>query len=324
MFETPFYQAFESALSRLQLRSGQQVVVALGGGVDSQSVLALANFFRQNHPEFRYLAIHLDHAFHEKSPEWAEFLRNECESMGFPSHVEPLLVPQGSRVSKEAAGRDARYQRMFELTEPDAVILLGQHRSDQAETFLLQLKRGAGPKGLSAMAQFSEGKEERTLVRPLLEFAKTEIYQFAEAHQLNWIEDDTNYDESIDRNFLRHSVMPLLEKRWSGIEKTIARSARLCAEHEALLKELLEVELRERISPEGYFDISGWNHISQLKQKALIRAWIELKHVTLPSSSILEELVTQLSRLPQGKVGVSWGQCRVVRVKKALHLKVSA
>ncbi|RTE87511.1 MULTISPECIES: tRNA lysidine(34) synthetase TilS [Gammaproteobacteria] len=308
-------------MAQLQLRPGQQVVVALGGGADSQSVLALCDQFRKLHPEFQYLAIHLDHAFHENSPQWAEFLAKDCKRRNFPTHIEPLRVPQGARISKEAAGREARYRRLAELTENDAVILLGQHRSDQAETFLLQLKRGAGPKGLSAMAVTADFTAERTLARPLLEFTKDEIYDFANQFELSWIEDDTNTDTSIDRNFLRHEIMPRLKARWPSIEKTIARSSELCAEHEALLQELLEDEMRQRVNDDNSLSLLDWASLSEAKQKAIIRIWLEQLGATLPSQSIMHELMAQLARFPQGKVGVRWASYQVVRVKKSLVLQ---
>ncbi|CUS48692.1 MAG: tRNA(Ile)-lysidine synthase TilS [Idiomarinaceae bacterium HL-53] len=307
-------------MAKLSLRHEQQIVVALGGGVDSQTVLALTQQYRKDHPQYQYLAIHLDHAFHPSSGEWAEFLDHECKQKCFPHIIEPLLVQSGARISKEAAGRDARYRRLAELTKPDAVILLGQHLSDQAETFLLQLKRGAGPKGLAAMAQVAVFNEQRRLARPLLAYTKEEIYRFARAHELQWIEDDTNFDTRIDRNFLRHEIIPKLKARWPSIEKTMARSAELCAEQQSLLEELLLPELEARQACSGALNVQNWNTYSTLKHRALLRLWLERQGASLPSQAVLNELVMQLARLPQGKVQVRWGQWQVKRVKRELVL----
>ncbi|MBA3989288.1 MAG: tRNA lysidine(34) synthetase TilS, partial [Idiomarina sp.] len=160
------------------------IVVALGGGADSQSVLDLTLRYREEHPQHHYLAIHLDHYFHPDSPKWAEFLRQQCIQHGIAHIVEPVDVPKQGRASKEALGREARYSRMAQLTDPRAVILLGHHLSDQSETFLLQLKRGAGPKGLAAMAPIAPFTDQRLLVRPLLGLNKAQIYQYAQARKL--------------------------------------------------------------------------------------------------------------------------------------------
>lgn len=303
----------------MQVQPNQQIVVALGGGVDSQTILDLTDRFRRDHPDYRYLAIHLDHAFHPKSGAWAEFLASDCERRQFPYHIEPLNVVQGARESLEELGRDARYARMAELTEDDAVILLGQHRSDQIETFFLQLKRGAGPKGLSAMAFMAPFVGQRRLCRPLLGVSKSELYAYGESFDVQWIEDDTNYDTRIERNFLRHDIVPRLKSRWPAIEQTVLRSTQLCAEQHALLSELLDTVLKE-IMQADVLDLTDWSTRSVPMQKALLRRWFELNEARMPSAAILAELVQQLQRLPQGKVGVRWGKWHVHRVKRSLQL----
>lgn len=294
-------------------------MVALGGGVDSQTILDLTDRYRRHYPQYRYIAIHLDHSFHPKSGAWSAFLRNDCERRQFPYLIEPLHIVQGPRESKEAIGRDARYAGLAERTEDNAVILIGQHRSDQIETFLLQLKRGAGPKGLSAMAFEAAFVGERRLCRPLLSISKSELYTYGEAFHVQWIEDDTNYDTRIERNFLRHDIIPRLKSRWPAIEQTVMRSAELCAEHEGLLTELLN-GLMKTISSGNVLELESWQHRSVPMQKAILRRWFEQNNAKMPSAAVLNELIQQLSRLPQGKVGVRWGTWAVQRNKRQLML----
>lgn len=332
-FPDDLYPIFESMLDSLALQAGQQIVVALGGGADSQSVLDLTLRYRQDHPEFRYLAIHLDHYFHADSPQWAEFLREHCERVDIDAIVEPLAVPSGPRTSKEEQGRNARYKRLGELTETNAVILLGQHRTDQVETFFLQMKRGAGPKGLAAMASVAamgsthpasgskaEGNERR-LVRPLLNVTKAQIYAYAHSRQLPWIEDDTNTDTEIDRNFIRHEVLPVLEQRWPSIQQTVARSASLCAEQTALLEQLLSVQLAARLEPEGFRLQPDWWDLDPALQRGLLRAWFAHEQIAMPSQAVLYELQTQVQRSTGGKqVQVSWSGIKVRRKQKWLKV----
>ncbi|MCO4320081.1 tRNA lysidine(34) synthetase TilS [Aliidiomarina quisquiliarum] len=319
MVTADLYPIFEQGLARLGLQAGQQIVVALGGGVDSQTILDLTDRYRRNYPQYRYLAIHLDHSFHPKSGAWSAFLQNDCERRNFPYLIEPLHIVQGPRESKEAIGRDARYAGLAERTEHNAVILIGQHRSDQIETFLLQLKRGAGPKGLSAMAFEAPFVGQRRLCRPLLSISKSELYAYGEAFKVQWIEDDTNYDTRIERNFLRHDIIPRLKSRWPAIEHTVLRSAELCAEHEGLLNELLS-GLMETISQGNVLALEGWQQRSVAMQKAILRRWLEQNGAKMPSAAVLSELIQQLSRLPQGKVGVRWGTWAVQRNKRQLIL----
>lgn len=318
--EDVFYRHYCEALARLDLTAPQQIVVALGGGADSQAVLDLTLRFRESHPEFDYLAIHLDHFFHPDSPQWAQFLRDECARLDMPAVVESLDVPTATRQSKEAAGRAARYQRLAELTAPSAVILLGQHLSDQSETFLLQLKRGAGPKGLSAMAEQAPFVGARRLCRPLLSHSKDAIYTYAHARSLRWIEDDTNRDTQIERNFLRHEVIPKLRQRWPQFEQVVARSARLCAEQQSLLEDLLDQDLDTRTSATGGLLLTGFSQLSEVHQRALLRAWLQQGGASMPSEAVLAQLVQQLSAQQDAQVQVRWGDQQVRRYQQELVL----
>ncbi len=319
MATVDLYPVFEQGLARLNLTAGQQIIVALGGGVDSQTILDLTDRYRRNYPQYRYLAIHLDHSFHPKSGAWSEFLRNDCKRRGFPYLIEALHIVQGARESKEAIGRDARYAGLAERTEENAVILIGQHRSDQIETFLLQLKRGAGPKGLAAMAFVAPFIGQRRLCRPLLSISKFELYAYGETHGVEWIEDDTNYDTRIERNFLRHDIIPRLKSRWPAIEQTVLRSAELCGEQVALLNELLDGVMQTTTNGD-ILALEGWQQHSMPMQKAILRRWFELNGAKMPSAAVLNELIQQLQRLPQGKVGVQWGSWSVQRHKRQLKL----
>lgn len=326
------YPEFSAALAALALHPSQQLVACLGGGADSQTILDLLDRWRTEHPDFTYLAIHLDHRFHENSGAWAESLQQDCARRRFPMHCEVLSVPQGSRVSKEAAGRDARYQRLSELAENDAVMLLGQHRNDQIETFLLQLKRGAGPKGLASMAQAIDANApqrpgQQTWLRPLLNVSKAEIYAYARAHQLHWIEDDTNYDTRIDRNFLRHEVVPKLEQRWPQFGNAVMRSAQLCAEQQQVLDELLDEQLAQAMNTNRELAVDKLSSHSAATQRALLRAWLQQQGASMPSYAQLEEIRTQMvlsgnDKQPQ----VAWGKFLLTRSRQRclqLHLRHS-
>lgn len=311
------YSTFKHRLLALELTEQQQFIACLGGGADSQTILDLLDRFRSEFPHYRYLAIHLDHAFHPSSGEWAQGLVTDCQRRNFPMTCEALPVKTGARISKEAAGREARYQRLSELGDNNAVFLLGQHRNDQIETFLLQLKRGSGPKGLAAMAPLShrvfDGKTQQWF-RPLLDVSKQAIYDYAHAHQLHWIEDDTNYDTTIERNFLRHEIIPKLEQRWSHFGDAVLRSAQLCAETQGLLEQLLADRVVPHIQADGTLATRWLNETSPDLQRGVLRYWLQLQQVTLPSYAQLEQLRTQmLFTTNDAQPQVCWAQYCVVR-----------
>lgn len=311
-----FYASYCAALDSLCEQGPRTIVVALGGGADSQSVLDLTLRYRTEHPQHEYLAIHLDHYFHPDSPKWAAFLKRQCELHEIPHIVEPIEVSIQGRQSKEAQGRDARYRRLAQLTAEHAIILLGHHLSDQSETFLLQLKRGSGPKGLASMAQFAPFVGERVLCRPLLAHSKADIYAYADARQLQWIEDDTNTDTRIERNFLRHDILPLLVKRWPQFEHTLARSARLCAEQQGLLEELLSEDLLSRMEYQTLC-VRGLSEYSKPRQRALLRLFLAKVNAPMPSAAQLEQVIQQLA---QRRVQVRFGAQQLCSFAEKLYL----
>ena len=287
------YDLFSESLASLTLKPGQQLVAALGGGADSQTILDLLMRYRQQHPQYGYLAIHLDHSFHPSSASWSSTIEQAAKAYGVKTIFELLDVPVANRQSKEAAGRERRYQRLSELTEDDAVLLLGQHRNDQIETFFLQLKRGSGPKGLSSMAHIQPWKGNRRLCRPLLSVSKEDILDYAQQQDLTWIEDDTNYDTRIERNFLRHKVVPLLEERWPQFGQSVLRAAKLCAEQQQVMDELLLERLRKEQLHNTHFPVSLLSSQSAAMQRALLRTWLQTLKRSLPSYEQLEQIRLQ-------------------------------
>ena len=140
-----------------------------------------------------------------------EHCESVCHHWQVPLHVLHVQVDT-QRNSVEAAARDARYRAIAALIGSHETLLTAQHLDDQCETFLLALKRGSGPTGLSAMAESMPffATEQR---RPLLGLSRRQLLSYAQAHHLTWVEDDSNADARFDRNFLRMRIVPLLRAR---------------------------------------------------------------------------------------------------------------
>jgi tRNA(Ile)-lysidine synthase len=120
--------------------------------------------------------------------------------------------------------------------------VLAHHQDDQAETVLLRLLRASGSDGLAAMRD-QRGFAHGRLWRPFLQVPRTALLTYAQAYGLRWIEDPSNEDHGLDRNFLRHRVLPVLRERWPQSGHALARSAELLAED----AELLGDEARRRL-----------------------------------------------------------------------------
>ena len=220
---------------------GRHVAVGLSGGVDS---VVLLHRLRALAPRlgFRLSAVHVHHGLSPNADAWAAFCRKLCKAWGVPLSVRKVRVRRRG-AGLEAAARAAR-RAAFGRVAADT-IALAHHLDDQAETVLLNLLRGAGPRGASAMPVAGRlgGK---LLLRPLLEVPRREILAYARTHRLGWVEDESNRDAALTRNFLRLHVGPLLESRFPRWRESLARAARLFAAADARAERVLRAFLARR------------------------------------------------------------------------------
>jgi tRNA(Ile)-lysidine synthase len=223
---------------------GARVVVALSGGPDSVALVHLLRDLEQAGELIVAGTAHLNHQLRgEAADDDERFCREVSASLGLPvevgrADVRALAREQGR--SLEDAARAARYaflDRAADRLRAD-VIAVGHSRDDQAETFLLRLLRGAGPRGLAAILP-----RAGRVVRPLLDVTRAELQAYLAARRIAFREDATNDDLGIPRNRIRHELIPYLQREFSaGIVDVLAREAAIAREDEARLEaEAIEV-----------------------------------------------------------------------------------
>jgi tRNA(Ile)-lysidine synthase len=255
-------------LGGLDLR-GKRVAVGLSGGVDSVVLLDLLCAAAPRHG-FRVAAVHVHHGLSPHADAWARFCRKLCRDRGVPLVVRRVGVRKQGR-GLEAAARAARRDAF--ARHPAPVIALAHQLDDQAETVLLNLLRGAGARGASAMPVAGRlgGK---ILLRPLLAVRRDAIEAYARARGLRWIEDESNRDAALTRNFLRLRVGPLLETRFARWRESLARAARHFAAADADARLLLREFLRAR----GLRAPSEAKLVEMLRQLTGTGARTEIEH----------------------------------------------
>jgi tRNA(Ile)-lysidine synthase len=225
-----------AAVEKLQLQ-GKRVAVGLSGGVDSMVLLhALSK------KKFPVTAIHVHHGLSPNADRWAAFCRKLCKRLGVPLTVRRVSVRKRGK-GLEAAARDARYEAFKSVPAP--VLVLAHHLDDQAETVLMNLLRGAGRRGASGMLRESQF-QGKTLLRPLLDVPREAIVAYAREHRLEWIEDESNVDESLTRNFVRRRLGPLLQEKYPKWRQNLARAARHFSRQDSKAQDLLRNFLEAR------------------------------------------------------------------------------
>jgi tRNA(Ile)-lysidine synthase len=266
---------------------GARIAVAVSGGIDSMVLLdALAERAERN--DFTLSAIHVNHGISPNAAAWSRFCAEQCAARAIPLQVHELQVARVSGESLEARARAARYA-CFDSANAD-VVALAHHADDQAETVLLQLLRGAGPRGLAAMPTFRPGCP--ALMRPLLGLTRGAIAARAQARQLQWITDESNDDTHYKRNLLRQAVAPVLAARFPGYPITIARAAAHQAEASALLDELAQHDAASAIDALG-LDCARLAALSAARGRNLLRWYLRSQGLQAPSEARLAELLHQ-------------------------------
>ncbi|MDQ3510868.1 MAG: tRNA lysidine(34) synthetase TilS [Pseudomonadota bacterium] len=206
--------------------------VGFSGGLDSGSLLhALAALSAARERGLR--ARHIHHGLHPHADEWASHCQRICDQLDVTLTVAHVRVSPDGR-GLEAAAREARHAALAADLLAGEVLVLAHHRDDQAETFLLRALRASGPDALGAMRRW-RGFGPGLLWRPLLQTPRAALEAYARQHGLEWIDDPSNLDQSLDRNFLRERVLPALRERWPHADAALAASAALCEQSGNLL-----------------------------------------------------------------------------------------
>lgn len=270
------------------LLNSQSILVAFSGGLDSTVLLHQLVLWRVQNPEVALRAIHIHHGLSPQADSWVQHCESVCAQWQVPLVVERVHL-EDDGLGIEAQARRARYQAFAQTLLPGEVLMTAQHLDDQCETFLLALKRGSGPAGLSAMGESSPFAGTQ-LIRPLLAQTREALEAWARQHELCWIEDESNQDDAYDRNFLRLRVTPLLQQRWPHFAQAAARSAALCAEQESLLDELLANDLADCVTAQGTLLLAPLMMMSGVRRAALLRRWLAGVNAPMPSRDGLERI----------------------------------
>lgn len=267
-------------------------LIAYSGGLDSTVLLYQLLQIKKKTPHLQIRAIHINHNINTLSKKWAEHCKKICKIHQIPLIIENININLNKKNIEERL-RIERYNILYHYLLQDEILLTGHHMNDQCETFILSLKRGSGPTGLSAMSlETSFGY--KIIVRPFLHITKKELKLWAYHKKLNWIEDFSNLNINYDRNFIRHKIIPILEKRWPFFLKNCYRTINICQEEKKILRNLLNEKIHSFIQYDDSLNISSFKNLQKELATALIRHWISLKKIKLPSYRNIQCIYDQM------------------------------
>jgi tRNA(Ile)-lysidine synthase len=218
---------FRENLKILKLKTNDRLILGVSGGIDSVVMLDLfskAGFSNA-------VVAHLNHGVRKEADKDQSFVEKLAKKYDFVFETKTIIPPSSGNLEEQL--RNERKIFLYESAKKHKAkfIALAHNKNDQAETVILNLLRGAGPAGLAGMTM-----KENSVVRPLLNVKRRQIFAYAKENKLDWMEDVTNFDLSFNRNFIRHQIFPLFEQVNSDYLENIYRSANIIEEIDEKLK----------------------------------------------------------------------------------------
>lgn len=311
---TPAAPAPEREVARAVAEAPRGVAVALSGGLDSTLLAHLAA------SQGTVRLLHVNHHLGPAAEAMAGAAARTAAALGADYQELHVEVPQAARTSLEAAAREVRYRALAAALAAGETLLTAHHADDQAETVLLQLLRGSGPRGLKGLTErqpFAAG----WLVRPLLAVPRTALEACAAARGIRFVDDPSNRSTVFDRNYLRHQVMPVLSGRWPGAVRALGRVAAL----QAACVEGLETEAARRLARADYdqrrLALTSLVGLSDAARRELLRAWLRRLAAPVPPAAALTRVLEVLVPYRGGGAPeVRFGGAALRRFREHLYL----
>lgn len=295
------------------------LLAAFSGGLDSSVLLhALAQSAAARDRGLR--AVHVDHGLHGDSASWSRQCREFAQALEVELVVRAVDVARVPGLGLEASARRARYGAIEALLATDEILALAHHRGDQAETVLLKLLRGAGPEGIGAMRTLRPFGRGRAW-RPLLSIPRAALREYADRHKLSWIQDPSNADPTIDRNYLRMQVLPGIVRRWPEAEASMAQSATWARD----AADFIDAEAERALARTQGLDPATLHHrqwlaLPRALRDPVLRRWLRSLALPEPTQYQAAELVRQLGEAGEDRQPcVRWPGVEVRRYRDLLY-----
>lgn len=308
---------FQHVLDTLPAMQAAPVcIVAYSGGLDSHVLLHLCHA-----AGLAVRAVHVHHGLQAEADDWDRHCAEVCAGLDIHYtclHVDATPSPGQS---PEDAARMARYRALENELRPHEILLSAHHQHDQAETLLLQLLRGAGPAGLAAMP-LCRGFGSGLHIRPLLASSQQQLRQYAEQHQLVWVDDPSNADTGFDRNYLRRQVFPALTQNWPKVHAAMSNAADLQQDALEIIEAMAAIDLAAVATQQpDSLSITRLLQLPPARQCNVLRYWINAAGYDKPRRNILQEVMHHVLPAAEDAVPlVLWGNTEIRRYQDTLYV----
>jgi len=297
----------------------ERLILGYSGGLDSSVLLLLtAEYVSSRNLELQ--AIHVDHGLQDESVEWSKHCVRTAKYCGIRCEVAVLdgRVPAGENTEEWA--RDERYRLFKSWADRRTCILTAHHADDQAETVFYNAIRGSGPHGLSGIrstARFGFGY----LGRPLIECRRVELLAYARSADIKWLEDPSNRDDRLSRNFIRRRIFPVIQGRFPGAARNLQRLAKVQTDLADVLDRVADSALDRQESPNYRISIAALLEFDRELRPFVLKRWLARAGASIPGRRHIEQILEHLMFVrPDGMPTVCWGHFEVRRYRGQMYL----
>jgi tRNA(Ile)-lysidine synthase len=300
-----------------QLASHTRLWIGLSGGLDSMVLLhalsceaALAS---------KLHAIHVHHGLSSQADAWQAHCEDACAARGIPLEIQRVQLNK-NQANLEEAARDARFDIFEACIQPNDCLVLAHHQDDQAETLLLRLLRGSGVDGLGAMQAYRP-LGHGYLARPLLGTRKLQLLAYAKKHALVWVDDESNQELRFSRNYLRHDIIPRLQKTWPRAIESLSACASHCQEAQANLDDLAYLDCPELALNHQKLSLTALRDLPTRRLKHVLRVWFKNQNIKALSAVQLDVLIQEIINAnPDARPQMRLGKLTIRRYRDVLYM----
>jgi tRNA(Ile)-lysidine synthase len=274
----------------------KSLAIGLSGGVDSVLLLHILHKIKTKFiPNLNIIAIHINHNISPNAKLWEKFCGDICHELGILIDIYQLNIKRGGGESIENIARNSRYD-IFSKYIDDCIIVLAHHNDDQVETVISQILRGSDIHNIAGMKEFSI-KSNMCLYRPLLQINKQNIEAYASFYNISHIVDESNTDEKFLRNFVRHSVIPMLYQYDKHILTKINNLSVSLQNTCELLDDVAKSDLESicDLNNKNVLILSKLTNLSNLRQINVMNYYIKQNGLLFISKHQVREFVRQIN-----------------------------
>ncbi len=305
----------DKAMARLRQGDVNKLVVALSGGADSVALLhMLVNAGLEKPVE----ALHINHGLMKEADQWQAFCEHYCQDLGVL--LTCVCVEVAKNGSLEANARQARYQVFKDILRQGDILVMAHHGDDQLETVLLKLFRGSEAFGVRGMPEERQ-VGEATLYRPLLDSRRQDILDYCRSNGLSWEEDASNQSLAMDRNYLRHELLPQIEKRFPASRKALLDAVVRDEKMTGIIDQLAARDHDICKTADGGIQLGKLAHIGEARQAGLLRSFLQSRGAPLPTGKQIRECLRVMQQASEdaGPL-IQWSGYQIRLHRKNLYL----